>query len=164
MNLDIQDKFGLEQNLLNTLKQNIHRTLLVCATMLRELKQKNVNISLTIVSDRTMQGVNKEWRGLYKTTNVLSLQNYTKEELIKTSLPEVALGDIFISWEKCQSEAQELPLPHEEYFIILFIHGFLHLLGYDHMKEEDEKQMQNLENAIVENLGFDEKGLIAGVL
>ncbi len=162
MNLDMQDKFGLEQNLLDNLQQNTEKTLSVCIGVLKWLQKKNINISLTIVGNGKMQEINKKWRNINQTTNVLSLQNYTKVELEQTSLPEIALGDIFISWDKCLSEAQELLLTDKKYFIILFIHGFLHLLGYDHIEKDNEEHMLNLENTIVKELGFGEKGLIAG--
>jgi len=109
---------------------------------------------LTLCGDQRMKGLNKEFRGKSKTTDVLSFPMFD-------SLREpddffggfCELGDIFISYPVCQKQAKEFSLTFEEEFFHLLVHGFLHLCGYDHeVSMSEEKLMEEKEAILVKNI------------
>jgi len=112
-----------------------------------------IEISLVISDDNFIQGLNKEYRGKDSATNVLSfpyldLNNYTGPKEF------VHLGDIIISEDKVKAEAKEQNKDFSEHLLHLFVHGFLHLLGYDHIKDDDAENMEKLEATILSALNI----------
>lgn len=107
----------------------------------------DAHISLAIVDDTEIHDLNKKYRGKDKPTDVLAFaQNDITEAFIDDS--ENDLGEIIISWQTAEKQASEKKHSYEEEVKILFIHGFLHLLGYDHQTDEEEAAMKEKENAI----------------
>lgn len=113
-------------------------------------------ISVSLIHNELIHQINKEYRGVDYPTDVISfafLDNETnREELLKKSCP-IALGDIYISIEKAEEQAKEYHHNIHRELCFLFVHGLLHLLGYDHMKEQDEKVMLSLQEIILEKIG-----------
>lgn len=107
-------------------------------------------IALLLVDDARMRVLNKEWRAQDKPTNVLSFQTVTPERL--SSAP--VLGDIILSYETVEREAQDENKTFDDHASHLVVHGFLHLLGYDHMNETDAEVMEALETRILASLGI----------
>ncbi len=97
-------------------------------------------LELLVVDDESIRRLNKEYRGIDKATDVLSFP------LQET--PGAPLGSIVISAQKVREGASKYGHSEAEEFALLFIHGLLHLLGYDH--ETDEGQMRALEAKIIE--------------
>ena len=100
--------------------------------------------------------INRDYRGIDKETDVISFAFLDNDERRVEKLQNpgiVDLGEIYISLPKAISQAEEYghSLKRELYF--LFLHGLLHLLGYDHMKKEDELIMFNLQDEILNQLG-----------
>lgn len=109
-------------------------------------------INLEIVSDETIQQLNLQYRKKDKTTDVLSfpvhedLRNFEKENFVSGPF---LLGDIFICESVAQKQANESGLDLKTELIELYIHGVLHLMGYDHeISSEEEKIMYDLEHLI----------------
>ena len=107
-------------------------------------------VSILMTNDAEMHALNKQWRGFDKPTDVLSFPSDGPE------IPGEAahLGDIAIGYETAFKDAESMGRPFEGHISHLLIHGFLHLLGYDHIEAEDAKVMEPLEVRILAGLGW----------
>lgn len=91
---------------------------------------------------------------LIRSTDVISFALEDNDQFYVPGMPR-SLGDIFISYDHALAQAQEYGHSIEREMCFLFTHGLLHLLGYDHMNEEDEKEMFALQKAILNELGIE---------
>ncbi len=108
-----------------------------------DMEENNYEISLLITDDETIHQLNKEYRQKDRPTDVLS---FPMED-------DIMLGDIVISLDTAKNQAQEREIGLEREIAFLFIHGLLHLLGYDHETSvEDEKEMFALQEEILKKL------------
>ncbi len=108
-------------------------------------------ISVSLVDNEFIHNMNKEYRGIDRPTDVISfafLDNEDREALYKSKEP-VCLGDIYISVDKAKEQAEEYGHSLNRELSFLFVHGLLHLLGYDHMTKEDEEIMFTLQDEIL---------------
>jgi probable rRNA maturation factor len=112
---------------------------------------EQTELSLVFADDETIQGINAEWRGKDKPTNVLSFPAYP---LTPGKMPGPMLGDIIIARETVEREAVELDKSFEDHLTHLMVHGFLHLFGYDHIETDDAEEMEALETRILAQLGL----------
>ena len=113
-------------------------------------------ISVSLIHEDLIHQINREYRNVDRVTDVISfafLDNEKNRDKILKSKGMVALGDIYICIEKATEQAKEYGHPLHRELCFLFVHGLLHLLGYDHMKEEDEKIMFPLQETILKELG-----------
>lgn len=114
-------------------------------------KINNVIFSIVFVEDEEMQSMNKQYRNIDKTTDVLS---FAFEDNNIVNSPIRVLGDIYISLDKAHEQAQSYGHAYLRELSFLMIHGFLHLLGYDHMEEADEKKMFARQEEILDEFGI----------
>ena len=105
---------------------------------------KNSEVSITLVDDKQIHKLNKQYRGIDKPTNVLSFELGD----------DVLLGDIFISLDTVKREAKDAHISVEEHTAHMIVHGMLHLQGYDHIKDDEAKIMESKEIKILKKLGF----------
>ncbi len=105
--------------------------------------------TVVFVSDRAMRDLNRRFRGLNKTTDVLS---FPAERARFEEASEAGLGDVVISIERAEKQAAENHLSLEEELAQLVLHGLLHLCGYDH--ETDDGEMNRLELRLRRRLGI----------
>jgi probable rRNA maturation factor len=115
-------------------------------------------ISLLLTDDQRQRALNKEWRGQDKPTNVLSFPA-TETREGETPQPEftgvpLELGDIALGFETCAREAAEQGKPLAHHVEHLVVHGVLHLLGYDHLDDDQASRMEALEIRILAGLGI----------
>lgn len=114
-------------------------------------------VSITFVSNERIQEINREYRDKDAPTDVISFAmeelGEGEIELIGTDMPRV-LGDIIISVPKAKEQAEEYGHPFMRELGFLAVHGFLHLLGYDHMTEAEEKEMFELQKDILNEYGL----------
>jgi probable rRNA maturation factor len=118
-----------------------------------------VEIAIRLTSDVEVHALNRQYRDKDKPTNVLSFPMYAPEELLtleEERLPEIMLGDIVLARETCLREAADKDLPVATHATHLIVHGVLHLLGYDHIDDEDAENMEALERRIMADLGHDD--------
>lgn len=111
---------------------------------------KDSIMSIIIVDNKTIHEINKQYRNIDRETDVISFaleEGETIEEPVKT------LGDIYISIDKVYEQAKEYNHSVKRELFFLVTHGFLHLLGYDHMNKEDEKKMFSLQEEILDSYG-----------
>jgi probable rRNA maturation factor len=117
--------------------------------ILKELNLDNVELSIVLTDNEKIRELNKNWRKKDKATDVLSFPIDEKPPKYKYRI----LGDIVISLPFAKKQAKEIGYTEKEEVLRLLIHGILHLLGYDHEKDEREaKLMFALQDKIFEKL------------
>ncbi len=126
---------------------------------------ENINhgeVSVMLVDENTIQQFNHEYRGIDKGTDVISfaMNEITDDDIEfifhdtdNISMPNL-LGDIIISVSHTLKQAEEYRHSFDREFAFLTLHGFLHLLGYDHQTEDDEKKMFSKQENILNTLNF----------
>lgn len=121
------------------------------------LEGKNeVSVNVELGNDDEIQKLNREFRNLDKPTNILSFANIDDDDFF-VSLPdmkEVELGDIIIALETLSAQSVEQQISFQDHYIHILVHGFLHLLGYDHMEEEERLEMEALEIKLLALFGI----------
>ena len=113
--------------------------------------EDNYVLSLILCGPVTIRKINREYRNIDAVTDVISFALLDSEDAIEYE-DRVELGDIFINRNRVLSQAEEYGHSVKREFVFLFVHGLLHLLGYDHMNEEEEKIMFDLQKKIVGDL------------
>lgn len=141
---DIIDEFGYEENY-DYLNDVIEAT----------LKHENVSkayFDIVFIDDTKMHEMNKEYRGIDRTTDVLSFALEDND----TYVPEIReLGDIFVSIPKMKAQAIEYGHSEKRELSFLVCHGLLHLLGYDHTRSEEEERIQfGIQDEVLDQLGI----------
>ncbi len=120
-------------------------------------KAEMVDVSVVLMNDAMIQSINHEYRGKNKPTNVLSFPQLTVEEIKSRDLninEFLPLGDILISYETIVQEAKEQEKDFDAHFAHMIIHGMLHLLGYDHLEDDEAEEMEHVETLIMTGLGY----------
>jgi len=152
LNIDYNDETGT----LEVSQIDLIQRLLKFAYESQKL-EGDAEVSLTFVDNDTIQEINRIYRGKDQPTDVISFaleeKGEDETEIIGADLPRV-LGDIIISIPKAKAQAEEYGHSFERELGFLAVHGFLHLLGYDHMTEEEEKEMFGLQEEILEKFGL----------
>lgn len=119
-----------------------------------KIKNKNFEVSLRFSSEEEIKDINKQYRGVDKKTDVLSFPiiDFNNDEDLESELSqnELMLGDIIICKQVAKSQAKEYQHSLKREICFLALHGFLHLLGYDHIEENDEIEMQAIAKEILE--------------
>ncbi len=123
-------------------------------------------ICVTLTNPKNIQKINKKYRNIDSPTDVLSFPMYEKEELDKliskemlehTEVEEVLqdiLGDIIISIEQVEKQAEEYGHSFERELAYMVVHGFYHLRGYDHMQEDEKAEMREKEENVLSKLNI----------
>lgn len=114
---------------------------------IKKLKLKNVEFNVILVDNDYIYKINKEYRNIDRVTDVISfaLEDDESFPVLDTKI----LGDIYISIDKAKQQAEEYGHSFKRELCFLAVHGFLHINGYDHMNEEDEKVMFGLQEEIL---------------
>lgn len=121
------------------------------------IENSKLCITITLTTPEHIRMINQEYRNIDKATDVLSFPMFEKDELEEKIakqdfMHEDMLGDIVISIEKVEEQAKEYGHSFEREFSYMVVHGFYHLMGYDHIKEEDKKEMRHKEEKILNEL------------
>lgn len=103
-------------------------------------------LSLLFTDDRQIREINDRWRGIDKPTNVLS---FPAVRSINPRDPPPVIGDVVFARQTIMREAELENKPVNHHLVHLIVHGLLHLLGYDHQKEEEAEEMESLESLIL---------------
>ena len=141
-----------QQRLIRVNQQRI-RSLLRKA--LRLLGLRRAELSILFVNDRRMRILNRQHRGIDRTTDVLSFPQIAhSSQLSALSLQQFVLGDIVINLHKAKKQAAEYGLTLDEELKKLLIHGLVHLLGYNHEKSrQHENKMEKKEKELLDAIG-----------
>jgi len=143
---DIFDEYGYKEDY-SYLDDVINHTFEI-------LDIKNANMSLIFIDDNKMKELNKTYRGVDRTTDVLS---FALEDNSNIKLPIRELGEVYISIPKMIEQAKEFNHSEKRELSFLTCHGLLHLLGYDHTKSEEEEKIQfGLQDRVLNELNIND--------
>lgn len=131
----------------------------VCTVLEYEEVFTEFDVYITLTNNDEIHKINKEYREVDRPTDVLSFPMYEREEIenlkhLVSDEIEKILGDIIISIEKIKEQAEEYGHSFERELAYLVTHGMLHLLGYDHMIEDEKNIMRKREEGVLEILGI----------
>lgn len=142
--LDIEENIEYEKHIKYVLNECFKQ---------EKLDKKNLYINVVLTNPENIRKINKEQRNIDKETDVLSFPMFEKEEIenIPDNMLDI-LGDIVISVKKVQAQAKEYEHSFERELSYMVVHGFYHLMGYDHMEEKDKVQMREKEENILNKL------------
>ena len=144
-----QDKEPFLRETRNLLCHVIKKTLFILGAVYSS------EISVTLTDDEGIRKINHEHRNIDKATDVLSFPQYESDEVDTFEInDEVVLGDIVISAERARAQSLEYGHSYTRELAFLAVHSVLHLIGIDHMTEEDERKMCNLQDYILESIGI----------
>ena len=115
---------------------------------LKDFKQE-AELSIRIVENDESQSLNHQYRGKDKPTNVLSFPADLPDHI---ELP--LLGDLIVAAEVVENEAKQQRKPLKAHWAHMVVHGCLHLLGYDHINDDEAEEMEGLETQILADLGY----------
>lgn len=123
---------------------------------IENLEDSKLYISITLTTPENIRKLNKKFRNVDKETDVLSFPMFEKEEIsnLKNLEYEEALGDIVISVDRVEKQAKEYGHSFERELAYMVVHGFYHLMGEDHIEENDKKQMREKEEKVLESLNI----------
>lgn len=141
------------------LKEKIEK--IVCYALKEEnINCDNISISIVAVSDEEIRSINKEYRNIDSKTDVLSFPIFTKEELKEISEKEdntkiscIELGDVILCIDVIKEHAKEYETGLYRETLYMITHSVFHLLGYDHMNDEEKKVMRAKEEKILNKIG-----------
>ncbi len=150
----------LKLNYINTEENDVHKKIArkVIDKCFREEKLNNINIYINIIFTDLLKikEINKEFRNIDKETDVLSFPMFEKNELENLTIfkkgPEEVLGDIIIAIPQVEKQAIEYNHSFERELSYMIVHGFYHLMGYDHIIENDKLIMRQKEENILKKL------------
>lgn len=140
---DRQDDIKITDEIKNLIEKSIAAVLKV------ENLDENVEVSVSFVGDEEIRDLNRDYRGVDKSTDVLSFP--MDDEFIIVSR---ILGDVIINTRRVMEQAEELGHSEERELSYLTVHSILHLLGYDHMDDEDKKEMREREKLAMKELSI----------
>ncbi|MCI8648064.1 MAG: rRNA maturation RNase YbeY [Firmicutes bacterium] len=115
------------------------------------ISPERAEVSLSFVTGEEIKELNHQYRGIDQVTDVLSFPQYADLNEIPQK-GQLLLGDVVICTERARSQAEEFGHSLEREIVYLFIHSICHLLGYDHMEEEDRQQMRKKEETVMKQL------------
>ena len=118
---------------------------------IEKLELGEVGFNIIIVNNDYIHELNRDYRNIDRETDVIT---FALEDDKTFDIPFRILGDVYISIDKAKSQSIEYGHSLERELCFLAVHGFLHLLGYDHMTEDDEKQMFGLQEEILNEMGI----------
>lgn len=152
LNIDFLDETNqVKQEHIELVEQLLQHAALV------ENIEDGSEVSITFVTNEEIHNINREYRDKDQPTDVISFaleeMGEGEVEIIGEDIPRV-LGDIIISIDRTKEQAEEYGHAFERELGFLAVHGFLHLLGYDHMIEEDEKEMFGKQDEILTSFGL----------
>lgn len=151
--LDIEENPEYEQIIKDVIKECYKE---------EHLENSKLTVQITLTNPENIRKYNKEYRKLDKETDVLSFPMFQKEEITniiessKNKKPEIedVLGDIMISIPRVKEQAIEYGHSFERELSYMVVHGFYHVMGYDHIKEEDKVVMRPKEEYILNKLNI----------
>ncbi|HBC85044.1 MAG TPA: rRNA maturation RNase YbeY [Clostridiales bacterium] len=123
------------------------------------LDKLKIYINIILTNPEEIRKINKEYRNIDKETDCLSFPMFEKEEIEelikqKENITLDILGDVVVSIERVYEQAKEYNHSFERELAYMVVHGFYHLMGYDHMEEEDKTIMREKEENILQNLNI----------
>ena len=138
-------------NTTNVMIEELEKVNELISYAVKREKLENAIFNVIIVDNNKIHELNKEYRGIDRVTDVIS---FALEDFHDIDLEIRMLGDIYISYEKAKEQADYYGHSYLRELSFLTIHGLLHLLGYDHIKKEDEEVMFKKQEVILNEFGI----------
>lgn len=120
-----------------------------------DLYDYKMYISIILTDEEGIHKINKEYRNIDRPTDVLSFPMFEPDEIDEAKTREEVLGDIIVCIPIVKKQAIEYEHSIDREFAYMLVHGFYHLMGYDHMVEEDKVKMRAKEEIVLSKLGFE---------
>ncbi len=149
MILDIQSNIDYD---ISEFEKDFNDVVLAAIEILK--LKPNLEISVIFVSDLEIKEINQKYRNINKPTNVISFAFEDTEEHIEENIGIRVLGDIIIAPNYCIDIAKKLKHSLRREIVFVFTHGLLHLLGFDHIENDDWDTMVNYEKQILKQLNI----------
>ena len=146
MNIYYDSDFELEAELLEKMKEGA----VICADQ-EGIDPERVEISLTLVDAEEIQQLNRDYRNVDKVTDVLSFPQYDDLNEFPEE-GEIMLGDVIICRQRAEEQAAEFGHSVKREMVYLFVHSVCHLLGYDHMEDDEKAEMRAKEESVMEQI------------
>ena len=127
---------------------------IAAAAEIADADHGEAELAVMLTDDAGIRTLNSNWRGIDKPTNVLSFPALPPIGPIGPDDAPRMLGDIAIAYETVRKEADEEQKPFDHHLSHLAVHGYLHLIGYDHENDADAEAMESLETEILAQLGI----------
>lgn len=143
----------IEEN--NEYEEIVDKVLSKCFEV-ENLLSSNLYIGIMFTNPENIRKINKEHRGIDKETDVLSFPMFEKDEIefLKENVVEDTLGDIIISIQRVHEQAEEYGHSFERELAYMLVHGFYHLMGEDHMEDDEKVRMREKEEKILSMLNI----------
>ena len=140
----------------NTDYENIAIMVIEKCFVEENLQDKKLYVNMIFTTPEEIRKINKQFRKIDKVTDVLSFPMFAKEEIskIKPNGIQDILGDIVICIQKVQEQAIEYGHSFKRELAYMVVHSFYHLMGYDHIEENDKKEMRIKEEKILKDLSI----------
>ena len=130
-------------------KKYFNQKLKKISTMLKLFKNKNITFTILLTNSLNMKKLNKKFRKRNKSTDVLSFPAFSKKNFMSIKKKKIYIGDLATSYEIINSRSKKKFLTE---FDKVWVHGFLHLIGYDHIKNKDYYKMNKIEKRILNSI------------
>ena len=121
------------------------------------VEDADAEIGVTVADGEEIRELNREYRGVDSVTDVLSFPQYDDMDELAADLEDgsgtVLIGDVVICYDRVLTQAEEVGTGVKREFVYLFTHSILHLLGYDHMEDEEKREMRAREEEILCAIG-----------
>ena len=156
LTIDFQDEDSLLPEDSEDLLQQIEEIIQYTYVKHSQLQENNLEMSILFVTNAEIKEINAQYRDKDSETDVISfaLLDVTDNIIFDDTMPQI-LGEIFISIEKAQQQAIDYGHSFRRELTFLALHGFLHLLGYDHMNDSDATLMFGLQEQILNEFGIE---------
>ena len=130
-------------------KKYFNQKLKKISTMLKLFKNKNITFTILLTNSLNMKKLNKKFRKHNRSTDVLSFPAFSKKNFMSIKEKKIYIGDLAASYEIINSRSKKKFLTE---FDKVWVHGFLHLIGYDHIKNKDYYKMGKIEKSILNSI------------
>ena len=143
--LEIEEKAEFEELINKVLEE---------CFLVENMQDSKIYIDVTLTNPKNIKELNNQYRNIDKETDVLSFPMFEKDEIenVKNTEYRESLGDIVISIERVKEQAIEYEHSFEREFAYMLVHGFYHLMGEDHIEEDDKKVMREKEEYVLNRL------------
>ena len=148
VNVEVNSKSWLKE--IKNPKKYLNQKLKKISKIIRFFKNKNITFTILLTNSLNMKKLNKKFRKRNKSTDVLSFPSFSSKNLKTAKGKKIYIGDIAASYEIIYSRSKEKNFLLE--FDKVWIHGLLHLIGYDHIKNQDYNKMSKIEKRILNSI------------
>jgi probable rRNA maturation factor len=144
-----QTEFEVTVELLALIKKSVEQTMLI------EEFEEEYEVGITLVDEDRIRALNREYRSKDSVTDVLSFTTYTEDGFEVYDDEPVMIGDVVICLNRADDQSREFGHTLDREVAYLVCHSVLHLLGYDHMNDEDKTHMRAREKVIMKTMGLE---------